>query len=74
MLFVTVENADIIFVDLYTADYNLYEKISNMVKTAIYFDDVIRANYPRGFVLNGAILAEQMLYPKRKEVTYLLGA
>jgi len=74
MLFANVENADIVFVDSYMANYDLYEKISNIVKTAIYFDDDIRINYPKGFVLNGAIGAEQMPYPKRKEVTYLLGA
>ena len=73
-LFVTVENADIVFIDSYVADHDLYEKISNMVKTAVCFDDDIRLNYPRGFVLNGAVFAEQMPYPKRKDVTYLLGA
>lgn len=74
MLFANVENADIVFIDSYLADCDLYEKISNIAKTAVYFDDDVRLNYPRGFVLNGAVLAEQMAYPKRKEVTYLLGA
>ncbi len=73
-LLATVKNADIVFIDSYLADRDLYEKISNIAKTAVYFDDDVRLNYPRGFVLNGAILAEQMAYPKRKKVTYLLGA
>lgn len=44
------------------------------MKTAVYFDDDIRINYPRSFIVNGAIFAEQMPYPRRKDVTYLLGA
>lgn len=74
MLFATVKDADIVFIDSYLADYDLYEKISNLVKTAVYFDDDIRIKYPKGFVLNGAVFAEQMPYPKRTDVTYLLGA
>jgi len=73
-LLATVKNADIVFIDSYLADCDLYETISNMTKTAVYIDDDVRLDYPRGFVLNGAVLAEQMPYPKRKEVTYLLGA
>jgi len=73
-LFATVRNADMVFIDSYLADYDLYKKISRLVKTAVYFDDDIRIEYPRGFVLNGAVFAEQMPYPKRKDVTYLLGA
>jgi spore coat polysaccharide biosynthesis predicted glycosyltransferase SpsG len=45
-----------------------------VVKTAVYIDDDVRLNYPRGFVLNGTLLAEQAPYPKSKEVNYLLGA
>jgi len=74
MLFAAVKDADIVFIDSYLADYDLYEKISNLVKTAVYFDDDIRIKYPKGFVLNGAVFAEQMPYPKRTDVTYLLGA
>lgn len=73
-LLATVKNADIVFIDSYLADRDLYETISNITKTAVYFDDDVRLNYPRGFVLNGAILAEQVSYPKSKEVNYLLGA
>ena len=73
-LFSYIEDADIVFVDSYLADYNLYENISKIVKMAVYFDDEIRMNYPEGFVVNGVILAERMSYPERKGVTYLLGA
>jgi UDP-2,4-diacetamido-2,4,6-trideoxy-beta-L-altropyranose hydrolase len=74
ILLATVKNADIVFIDSYLAGCDLYEKIANVVKTAVYIDDDIRINYPKGFVLNGAIHAEQMPYPKIKEVNYLLGA
>lgn len=73
-LFAVLRDADIVFVDSYLAGHDLYESISKMVKTAVYFDDDVRMNYPKGFVVNGAILAEQMSYPKIKGVTYLLGA
>lgn len=72
-LFATVENADIVFIDSYMADYDLYEKISNIAKKAVYFDDDFRIDYPKGFVLNGAISAEQLNYPVKEGVTYLLG-
>jgi len=72
-LFTYVKGADIVFIDSYLADYNVYEKVSKAVKTATYFDDDIRMEYPRGFVINGAILAERMPYPAKEDVTYLLG-
>lgn len=73
-LFALVKGADVAFIDSYLADYDLYEKISDIAGTGVYFDDNIRMDYPRGFVVNGAIFAERMSYPERKEVTYLLGA
>ena len=72
-LFALIRDADIVFVDSYLADYDLYEKISDIAGAGVYFDDNIRMNYPKGFVVNGAILAERMSYSERKGVTYLLG-
>lgn len=72
-LFDTVENADIVFIDSYLAEYDVYKKISETVETAVYFDDNMRIEYPRGFVINGAIFAERMPYPKKRNVAYLLG-
>jgi spore coat polysaccharide biosynthesis predicted glycosyltransferase SpsG len=74
MLFRILKDADIVFVDSYLANHNLYEKISNIAATGVYFDDYVRINYPKGFIINGAISAERMPYPKREGVTYLLGA
>jgi UDP-2,4-diacetamido-2,4,6-trideoxy-beta-L-altropyranose hydrolase len=73
-LFSYIEDGDIVFVDSYLADYNLYEKISKTAETVVYFDDEMRMDYPDGFVVNGAILAEKMSYPERKSGAYLLGA
>lgn len=73
-LFTGLRDADVVFIDSYLADYDLYEKISSIAKTGVYFDDDIRIKYPKGFVVNGAIFAERMSYPKRNGVTYLLGA
>lgn len=72
-LFDTVGNADIVFIDSYLAEYDVYKKISETVETAVYFDDNMRIEYPRGFVINGAIFAERMPYPKKRNVAYLLG-
>lgn len=72
-LFANAENTDIVFIDSYLADYDLYKKISDLVETAVYLDDNVRIDYPKGFVLNGAIFAEKMPYPEKIDVTYLLG-
>ena len=73
LLFEILDNANIVFIDSYLAEHDIYERISEQVKTAVYFDDDLRIDYPGGFVLNGAIFAEQMPYPKKEDVTNLLG-
>ncbi len=73
LLFGILDNANIVFIDSYLAEHDIYERISEQVKTAVYFDDDLRIDYPRGFVLNGAIFAEQLPYPKKEDVTNLLG-
>jgi len=74
LLFEILDNTNIVFIDSYLAEHGIYERISEQVETAVYFDDDLRIDYPKGFVLNGGILAEQMSYPKKKGITYLLGA
>jgi len=69
-----LNNPNVVFIDSYLAGYDIYERISEEAETAVFFDDDIRMEYPKGFVLNGAIFAEQMPYPKRDGTTYLLGA
>ncbi len=69
-----LENVDIVVVDSYLADEKLYKKISKKVKTALYFDDNLRINYPSGIVINGNIYANELNYPQRKDIKYLLGS
>lgn len=72
-LFKILENCNIVFVDSYLAKYDIYEMVSECTQKAVYFDDDLRIDYPKGFVLNGAIFAEELPYPKKDEITYLLG-
>lgn len=74
LLLELLNGTDIAVIDSYHADYELYEDISKSVKTAVYFDDESRFEYPKGFVLNASVSAGQMPYPEREGVTYLLGA
>ena len=73
LLFEILDNVNIVFIDSYLAEHDIYERISEQVETAVYFDDDLRIDYPKGFVLNGAIFAEQLPYPKKEDVTNLLG-
>jgi len=69
-----VKNSDIIIIDSYLADYNFYQKISQLVKVSVYIDDNKRIDYPKGIVINGALCAEDLKYPEREGVTHLLGS
>jgi UDP-2,4-diacetamido-2,4,6-trideoxy-beta-L-altropyranose hydrolase len=69
-----IEHADVVIIDSYRAVYDLYEKISGLAEVPVYIDDNRRIDYPGGFIINGTIYAEDLNYPKRKDVTYLLGS
>lgn len=64
----------IVVIDSYLADISIYRKIANVAYKAIYLDDYIRLNYPKGIVLNGAINASKLPYIKSDNVNYLLGS
>jgi len=72
-LFEVIKDADIVFVDSYLADRELYEKISEIVKLPVYYDDNNRIEYSKGVVVNGNIHAKDLDYPKRDDIIYLLG-
>lgn len=74
ILFKIVKNADIVIIDSYLANYEIYARISKLVKTPVYIDDNKRIDYPRGIVVNGTICAEEFNYPNKKNVIYLLGS
>lgn len=73
-LFNKLNNQDIVFIDSYLADKDFYEKISELTALTIYIDDNIRIDYPKGIVINGTILAEEMNYPLTENIEYLLGS
>ncbi len=73
-LFNIIAGADIVIVDSYLANRDLYLKISRRIKVAAYIDDNNRLHYPTGIVINGSIYADRLRYPKSEGVTYLLGA
>lgn len=68
-----IQNVDIVIIDSYIANQELYEEITDIVSTCVYFDDFDRINYPKGIVINGALNAEEIDYPKNDHIKYLLG-
>ena len=72
-LFEKVKYADIAIIDSYLADISVYNTLSNLVRLAVYIDDNKRLDYPEGIVVNGSIYAEELNYPYRNGVAYLLG-
>lgn len=68
-----LEGAHIAIIDSYLAKKEIYRKISERAEIAVYIDDNMRMDYPAGVVINGAIFAEEMAYPRSKDVTYMLG-
>ncbi|MFN4151394.1 MAG: UDP-2,4-diacetamido-2,4,6-trideoxy-beta-L-altropyranose hydrolase [Candidatus Sericytochromatia bacterium] len=55
-------DSDIILVDSYKANSEIYKEISNISKLSVYFDDFNRIEYPKGIIINGAIGAENLDY------------
>ncbi|MBU1628123.1 UDP-2,4-diacetamido-2,4,6-trideoxy-beta-L-altropyranose hydrolase, partial [bacterium] len=73
-LFDCLKDARGAVVDSYLAPKPFYERISQLVDgRIIMIDDLKRMEYPRGIVVNPSIYGDKLEYPKKKEVTYLLG-
>ncbi len=72
-VFAMTQGADIAVIDSYTAPLSFYEKISKLVKIPVYIDDNRRLDYPRGLIINNTICADRLAYPRKKDITYLLG-
>lgn len=68
-----ISNADIVIIDSYLADFQIYKKISELASLCVYLDDDKRLNYPTGTILNGNIHSKHLIYPKVKNLEYLLG-
>jgi len=72
--FELIEDYDIVFIDSYEADIEVYRKIANACKVAVYVDDFKRFDYPKGVILNFAPEVDKTYYKHREEKhTYLLG-
>lgn len=69
-----LKETEIAIIDSYLADHDIYKRISDSVNVAVYIDDNRRMDYPDGIVVNGTIFAEEMDYPKREGIIYLLGS
>ena len=72
-LYEIVKYGDIAIIDSYLADISVYNILSDLVKLSVYMDDNKRLDYPKGIVVNGSIYSEELNYPHRNGVTYLLG-
>jgi UDP-2,4-diacetamido-2,4,6-trideoxy-beta-L-altropyranose hydrolase len=68
-----IESADIVIMDSYLVDSSLCQIVSQVAKVSVYIDDDKRLSYPRGFIINGNIYAEELDYPKQENIKYLLG-
>ncbi|MBN2452656.1 MAG: UDP-2,4-diacetamido-2,4,6-trideoxy-beta-L-altropyranose hydrolase [Candidatus Omnitrophica bacterium] len=69
-----VRDSDMVILDSYLAGRSFYKRVSDEAGCAVYIDDFKRMDYPKGVVLNGAISSEKLGYPKREEMSYILGA
>ena len=72
-LFRLIDNSDIVIIDSYLADKDLYEEISKYSVVSVFFDDYQRVSYPEGIIINSAVYAEKLQYPQDKNRIYLLG-
>jgi UDP-2,4-diacetamido-2,4,6-trideoxy-beta-L-altropyranose hydrolase len=64
---------NIAVIDSYSADITIYQKIKQLARMSIYFDDFNRLRYPAGIVINGSLSANTIPYPSTEKVYYLLG-
>ena len=69
-----LKSSDIVVIDSYLADYEIYVEISKKVSLAVYLDDNKRLDYPNGIVVNGLINASSLNYHQNNEIKYLLGS
>ncbi|MCU0286324.1 MAG: UDP-2,4-diacetamido-2,4,6-trideoxy-beta-L-altropyranose hydrolase [Acidobacteria bacterium] len=68
-----IHNVDVVLVDSYRAEEDIYKKISETARVAVYLDDTNRLAYPAGIVVNWSISAQNLDYPDKEDVLYLLG-
>ncbi len=64
---------DIAIVDSYRLPLSAYEEIAQRFRLLVSIDDENRLPYPKGIIVNGALYAETLPYPKKTDALYLLG-
>ena len=73
-LFSLIKGAEVAIVDSYLAGEGIYKRIAELADLPVFVDDNKRLNYPKGLLINGSIYAQNINYPTRKGLTYLLGS
>jgi len=68
-----ISKSTVSIIDSYLADKPVYDFITRKSGTAIYIDDNMRIEYPKGIVLNPTIYGHSFSYPDREDVKYLTG-
>lgn len=66
-------NSDVIVADSYLADLQSYERLRQTSREIVYLDDYLRIDYPPGIIVNGAVGAERLPYPRDRGHRHLLG-
>lgn len=68
-----INGSEITLIDSYKASKDIYFCISNFVEKAVYLDDCLRIEYPKGIIINGTLGAENLPYKRKPDQKYLLG-
>jgi spore coat polysaccharide biosynthesis predicted glycosyltransferase SpsG/RimJ/RimL family protein N-acetyltransferase len=71
-LFDIIKNSDVVIVDSYKAELEIYSEITKLTKYPVFIDDNLRLDYPVGTILNGTINAENLPYTKTEKHNFLL--
>lgn len=66
-------NVQLVLIDSYMANLDLYMFVHKYVSVCVYLDDFNRLEYPSGIIVNGTVGAELIVYPKKENQIYLLG-
>ena len=68
-----LEGADVVVIDSYMATLKHYFLACEKAKGSLFIDDFLRLEYPCGVVLNGSVYVQELNYPHKDSVEYLLG-
>ena len=73
-LFELASYANLVIIDSYLAAKSIYDSISEITNGQMaVIDDYRRLEYPRGIVINPSIYGDELNYPLKEELVYLLG-